>query len=853
MFVPSKKRIVMNLKSLQKIAFSIALLFVWNFGFSQCSATLSGGGTLACTGELVPLTFTLTGDGPWTIEWQNDGVVQAPVTTTLNQFILEVNVPGLYELISVSTPTCPSPSGTVSGEALVTFSDAINFGCNGQVFASCENLNLGCNVSGGSPPYLFEWSNGSTDPNPTIFISGVYEVTITDINGCTTLGAVTVEIVDFACSATVSGELSCVNPTVTLSAGCLPNIPVAFSWENSNGILISTEPVVTVFEADTYTLQAIDLSGNCEYVQEIVVEEGTEDCGVIMGQIIVDENDDCLTTSGEEGLGGWLIKAEEVSTGEEFLALADTNGNYSISVLPGDYTVDVINPASTLWLPCETAVAVTLDDPDDVETVDFRIQNLFDCPLMQVDIGTPFLRRCFDNIFHVDYCNLGTVTAEDAYIEVTLDPLLIFESASIPWSGPVGNVYTFDIGDVETGDCGSFSITAEVSCNALLGENLCAEAHVFPDSICAPSIPGWTGASLEITSDCIGDDLVFTITNVGNGPMDEPLVYIVIEDGVMMMEENDGPTLGPGQTHTVTLPANGATYVLDVAQVANHPGDSDPLLAVEGCGVNNMGTFSIGFAGQFPENDGNPFISIECHETIGAYDPNDKRGFPLGFGDEHFIEPGQDLEYHIRFQNTGTDTAFNVRIEDVISDKLDLTTFRPGASSHFYEMDFRGDTAVFLFPNILLPDSNVNEPLSHGFVKFKINQKVDNEIGDVIENTAGIFFDFNEPIITNTTVHRLGEDFILSPTFEAKKMNVELSIRPHPAFGETTLHLLGDVPTGEITFTLFDLTGKHVGTQNFISPTGKIDLSDLGEGLYFFQINSENEMIGVGKLLVNEL
>ena len=68
----------------------------------------------------------------------------------------------------------------------------------------------------------------------------------------------------------------------------------------------------------------------------------------------------------------------------------------------------------------------------------------------------------------------------------------------------------------------------------------------------------------------------------------------------------------------------------------------------------------------------------------------------------------------------------------------------------------------FIFNNIQLPDSNVNEPASHGFVKFKINQRANNPLGTVIENKAGIYFDFNEAVITNSTHHVLGENFVES-------------------------------------------------------------------------------------------
>ena len=71
-----------------------------------------------------------------------------------------------------------------------------------------------------------------------------------------------------------------------------------------------------------------------------------------------------------------------------------------------------------------------------------------------------------------------------------------------------------------------------------------------------------------------------------------------------------------------------------------------------------------------------------------------------------------------------------------------------------------GGVAQFTFDNIMLPDSNINEAASHGFVSFKINQTVNNPVGSVIYNSAAIYFDFNAPIITNETFHTIHDPWI---------------------------------------------------------------------------------------------
>jgi hypothetical protein len=64
-----------------------------------------------------------------------------------------------------------------------------------------------------------------------------------------------------------------------------------------------------------------------------------------------------------------------------------------------------------------------------------------------------------------------------------------------------------------------------------------------------------------------------------------------------------------------------------------------------------------------------------------------------------------------------------------------------------------GGIVRFVFENIMLPDSNVNEATSHGFVKFTIHPRSDVPLGTSIPNSAAIYFDFNEPVITNTSIH----------------------------------------------------------------------------------------------------
>lgn len=130
----------------------------------------------------------------------------------------------------------------------------------------------------------------------------------------------------------------------------------------------------------------------------------------------------------------------------------------------------------------------------------------------------------------------------------------------------------------------------------------------------------------------------------------------------------------------------------------------------------------------------------------GSFDPNDKQVLPRDF---YHIQNDSILDYTIRFQNTGTDTAFTVVVRDTLPLDVDTRTFEMGAASHPYTYSLTGNGILtFTFNNILLPDSNTNEPLSHGLVNFKIKPILPLALGQQITNTADIYFDFNEPVRT---------------------------------------------------------------------------------------------------------
>jgi len=137
--------------------------------------------------------------------------------------------------------------------------------------------------------------------------------------------------------------------------------------------------------------------------------------------------------------------------------------------------------------------------------------------------------------------------------------------------------------------------------------------------------------------------------------------------------------------------------------------------------------------------------------VAGSYDPNDKTEFHAGLFPVNQLATDK-LLYLIRFQNTGNDTAFNIVIRDTLDNGIDVSGFLMGGASHPYRYTIKnGNQIEWTFDNIRLVDSNRNEKASHGFVGFLVSPKSSLVVGDVITNKASIYFDYNLPVVTNTT------------------------------------------------------------------------------------------------------
>lgn len=210
--------------------------------------------------------------------------------------------------------------------------------------------------------------------------------------------------------------------------------------------------------------------------------------------------------------------------------------------------------------------------------------------------------------------------------------------------------------------------------------------------------------------------------------------------------------------------------------------------------------------------------------VTGSYDPNDKLATTSTGGNAvYLIDQDEWIDYTIRFQNTGTDTAFNVVITDTLPPTLDPGTILWGAASHAHTRQLLGQSVLkFIFPNILLPDSNVNEPRSHGFVSFRIRPRLPLLLGTEVTNIANIYFDFNPPVITEPSV--LVAEF---STGVGAADALILQVYPNPTDDRITV-----VVPEPMRVVLHDATGRVALAARLGQGGQELGLQGLGPGIY---------------------
>ncbi|MFK7786255.1 MAG: T9SS type A sorting domain-containing protein, partial [Crocinitomicaceae bacterium] len=246
----------------------------------------------------------------------------------------------------------------------------------------------------------------------------------------------------------------------------------------------------------------------------------------------------------------------------------------------------------------------------------------------------------------------------------------------------------------------------------------------------------------------IQQDYCMTVTN--NGISSNNAVFTLDLDPNMVINTATsacGPVTIDPVNNTVTL---------------NFPGVFGPG---QTCTICATVTVDAGTLGTTLTTNGS--VGGDCPETAQvtefvscAIDPNDKLLLsPESCGPDNNIQRDEMLTYRVRFQNEGNAPAVNVVIKDYLDTDLDLSTFQLLTSSH--EVDqisiLPGNKLILELNDIQLPAISIDSTGSQGFIMFGIKALPNVPEGTVVNNTAYIYFDLNEAVVTNTVTNTLRE------------------------------------------------------------------------------------------------
>jgi gliding motility-associated-like protein len=214
--------------------------------------------------------------------------------------------------------------------------------CNGDADGA-----ITLNTSGGTAPLSYLWSNADTSASLTGLTAGVYTVTITDANSCTTTSSVTItEPAVLAASSVVNSNVSCnggSDGSVTASA-IGGTSPYTYSW--NTGETAATE---TGLGAGTYTVTISD-ANSCTSTSSVTITEPT----ALVASSVVNSNVTCNSESD-----GSATASAIGGTSPYNYTWSNSATTVSITgVTAGTYTVTVSDANS-----CTSASSVTITQP----------------------------------------------------------------------------------------------------------------------------------------------------------------------------------------------------------------------------------------------------------------------------------------------------------------------------------------------------------------------------------------------------------------------------------------------------------------------------------------------------------
>ncbi len=517
------------------------------------------------------------------------------------------------------------------------------------------------------------------------------------------------------------------------------------------------------------------------------------------------------------------------------ITISDTGGYYTMPLTIGNYSLRQTISNEFLQrqicpLPASPARNVSLTSAGTVSFENDFINQTFDCPRLDLQINQPRFRLCSRSQFRLFYKNDGVAAQPNSRIRLSLPQEVNIEFASLSFTKQADSSYVFDLGTLNPGQSGQILIKDTVSCPVVPDSlaRACFSARIEPLSLCSnidPSTLLWDGAWLDAEARFVPtlNKVKISIFNRGSNMADSTACDIT-GPGVIYKRGKIKLSAGDSLIFWVDPAVRGNIQVF-LAQPKDCPLGLGSGLAHSGTGVAK--TFLNFGPGLFETN-----TVQACPSWRFSYDPNEKLVEPEGE-----VEPETDFNYTIHFENYGNDTAYFVAVVDSLPNQLDVSTLRLGGSSHPYTLQIGGNEQnpilSFIFNPIKLTGKRQDSVLSKGQLSFKIKMKAGVNRGEVVSNRAHIYFDRNEPVITefvHSKVRELGVP-VLSTNAKSSTEN-RMILAPNPASGTVKIWFTngGQTKQNAQTIRVSTMEGKLV--KEIDAQNGFAEVKGLSDGIY---------------------
>jgi uncharacterized repeat protein (TIGR01451 family) len=765
------------------------------------------------------------------------------VTVTNVDATTQGSCPGSYQVIRVWTATDPSGNSITASQIIFVQDTTIPFFNDSLP----NDFTINCDQLLPVAPVLTAYDNCGTvnvtfseetlfTPINSGFKTIVRTWTAADLCGNTSIHTQTITVIIPQTPTIVSiAQPSCASPVGTVTIGNLPETNwTLFIFTNSSDLITLTgnSSTVTVNLAPEIYSVTVRTSPTCISNVLPVLIEGYDLIDYAMQGTYQDYNNDGFVNVGD------IIHYEFSITNNTCIPLTNIminetllNVNGQLQSLAGQTTDSTTYSAN--YVLTQNDINIGLITHSSVVQVTNPLLNSsvfeFASSTIQLNTSDGILLKAFIDTNNNSVQDDGEVNVNNGNFTYQIN-----NGSTIVNASSTGMIYLY-----ESNPTSVYTISYELSGN---NSNCFTTSGLIYSNVSVPIGSGIMVYNFPITSiPCTSVSAHFSLSNAPRpGNTYQNTIEIknigtqLISSGTLTFNSDPALTILSVSIPGTTPIANG--FTLDYTNLA--AGQTItlfvlmqvPTIPTVSLGQNVTNTVSISTPnGDLWVNDN--FDSL-TQTIVGSYDPNDKQENHGGQIEHATFTSNDYLTYTIQFENTGTANAINIKVNDVLDTKLDETSIRMIDAGEDYVLERVGTILTWKFNGINLPPSVPNTQTGHGYITFEIKPKPGYAIGDIIPNTADIYFDFNPAIVTNTCT----TEFVASLRNETFAFS-DLNYYPNPVKNTLSISNAAIIDALEITSVL----GQQMLSQKVNSLQTEINLSEFSNGIYFVKVTSEGQ------------